>query len=94
MKRMVILVAIAAHMFLASGSLAQAELEVVDRISGRNFKLMQTVMTFFTGAGLTLDGYRITVIKRDGHSSVLFEDANKQPGQYGSSTRDKPHGRS
>lgn len=87
---MAILVALAVHMFLTSGSLAQAELEIVDTISGHNLKLIQTAMTYFTGAGLTLDGYRITVIKRDGHSSVLFEDAHKKPGQYGSSTPSKP----
>ena len=90
MKRMAILIALAVHICIANGSLAQAEFEVVDSISGRNLKLIQTAMTFFTGAGLNIDGYRITVIKRDGHSAVLFEDDNKKPGQYGSSTRDKP----
>jgi hypothetical protein len=92
MKKALIGVALAVGISLPvrNAMAEQVGFKVMDTISGSSLKLIQTAIPRLAGAGLNVDGYRITVVMREGRPGVLFEDENKRRGQYGSAPGQKP----
>ena len=65
-------------------------IEVIDSQSVIGQQWIRAAMPEFLKKGLTPEGYRIIVMRIGGRPTVMFSDSNRQPGQRGSASGQKP----